>query len=79
MSDKLTPQQLREKFVDLDKRISAGEYFNTHRVYVRSMAFQFFGEYMPQYDSLSKEEREEFGVNVVDLTKKVSELFKSNQ
>lgn len=75
MTDKLTIEQLRERFEEIYKSIQRGVYdnggFMSHYVFRRRLGLLVLGEYLPQYDSLSKEEKQNFGFDVDGLVRKV--------
>jgi hypothetical protein len=75
---KLTAEQLRSKFAEIDKSIDDGKYENAHPVFKKRVALMVLGEYLPQYDALPEEEKQNFGFDVKGLTKKVTELMDSS-
>lgn len=74
MTDKLTPEQLQNKFEEIGKNVDAGRYVDAPKVYKKRVALLVLGEYLPQYDALSDDEKQNFGFDVNGLVKKVKDL-----
>ena len=77
--EKYNSEQLRKKFQEIDKSIKSRAYenegFMAHNVFRKRLGLIVFGEYLPQYDALSDEDKQNFGFDVDGLVKKVKDLL----
>lgn len=77
--EKMTIEELREGFKRFAKDIDSGAYspggYLANSVMKRYMAMQIFGRYYPQYDTLSTEEKQNFGFDVEGLVQKVKDIL----